>query len=210
MNEPTIQSRLRFAMSVVNKHEDDGTDIAVCKTKDCAEAVAELMRVVEDAADEIDALCKDVRARKALGETLTLALTASQQARATKTREWEEDRRTIECLLRERDALTAELARARAEGERMRETCNLYRQTFHATLVAGFQNGPMACNEEQASVLADSAIARLDAALAPQQPCALCNGTKRCHRADGDSTTTEVDCPKCSTPPPPQGESREA
>jgi len=39
--------RLRHAMSVIDKFPDDGP---VCKNKDVAEAVAELMRMAEDAA----------------------------------------------------------------------------------------------------------------------------------------------------------------
>lgn len=49
-----VASRLRFAMEVLNRHESTTGDGPVCKTKDCAEAVAELMRLAEYAADYLD------------------------------------------------------------------------------------------------------------------------------------------------------------
>jgi hypothetical protein len=49
-----VARRLRFAMEVLNRHESTTGDGPVCKTKDCAEAVAELMRLAEYAADYLD------------------------------------------------------------------------------------------------------------------------------------------------------------
>lgn len=53
-----IISRIEFAMTVLDK---DG-DGPVCKNKDCAEAVAELMRLSEDACDSIKRLQAEVQA----------------------------------------------------------------------------------------------------------------------------------------------------
>ena len=89
-----------------------------------------------------------------------------------RTQEW--DREEITRLSSEAAALRADLARvtgerdaALAEVGRVREACSVYRETFRATLVAGFQSGPMACNEEQAKAQADSVLATMDTALTP-------------------------------------------
>lgn len=98
---------------------------------------------------------------------LRAQLTQSSQAMFDAGATLSAKREEVAALRADLARVTAERDAALAEVGRVRGACSVYRETFRATLVAGFQSGPMACNEEQVKAQADSVLATMDTAPTP-------------------------------------------